>query len=587
MKKSGPVIFIYCVCFLAMGVLAACSTGKKETVRMIESDITDTIKEPVDTGRGPLPAEFRTKKTFTKNKLPQIRIDPPNAPPEVDVLLKTPDKKEKVALTKISVNLKNASVGNVALILGEASGINFVVSQNAKDAKTADMKLRNVTWIKAFETITEASNLVATNNGEDIFTHGMQEPASGSVIVITRVEDHINNLANREKSADAAMKIIQREQKIKEGKFASKKFIENAERIIKTHKFRYADPEEALAYLTQLFTDYDKETLKSVNVASDISGERRRQSNRGDSRHSFDTEKNRNKNAVKFSLYRAENLITITASVRKMKIIMKNIKEIDVAPKQVYIIARIVEVQRNHVKDIGIQWGGYTAMTTGYKLANTVGISGASGTNVVSLPPQSSVDPATGALLSSPQGGAIGITLGSISGAALLNAKLFALERAGVSKTISNPKIVALNGKQAYIKSGREIPYQSSSANTGVNIRFKEAVISLSVTPLIMENNQIRMEIKAKKDEVDTTLSVLGVPSIKKKELVTTVVVESGGSVVLGGVFEGLEGNQQNRTPWLHKIPGLGWLFKNDRKTDNELELLVFITPTIVDGGKM
>jgi len=143
---------------------------------------------------------------------------------------------------------------------------------------------------------------------------------------------------------------------------------------------------------------------------------------------------------------------------------------------------------------------------------------------------------------------------------------------------------MAINGEKAVIKSGREIPYQASSANTGVTIRFKEAVISLSVTPQIMEDDRIRLKIEAKKDEVDSNLSVQGTPAIKKKELATSVVVENGGSAVLGGLFEGADSDYQNRVPWFHKIPVLGWLFKSDQKMDNELELLVFITPSIMGG---
>jgi type IV pilus assembly protein PilQ len=135
------------------------------------------------------------------------------------------------------------------------------------------------------------------------------------------------------------------------------------------------------------------------------------------------------------------------------------------------------------------------------------------------------------------------------------------------------------------IKSGREIPYQSSSANTGTSVQFKEAVISLTVIPLIMEDNRIRLKIDARKDEVDSTLSVQGTPAIKKKEITTTVIVENGGSAALGGMVEGEDSNMQNRIPGLHDIPGLGWLFKNDHKVDNELELLVFITPTLIENG--
>ncbi len=581
--------------FLACAFCTACATAEKKITHANKP--TYTIEQPLQTGRGELPPEFTMKKRLAKNKPSQTKTQARTAPPEVVVTFKKAGLKKQVPDTKISINLKGASIEDAIRTIQEVSGVNFVVAQSAKGAQTADMILRNVTWIDALKTITLASNLVATQNGDAISRGGalMHTPRHGSVVVITTYDDQMKNLENRKKTATSAVEIILKERKIKEEKSASARFPGNLEMITKSYRFKYADPEEALRYLERLFTDYEKETSRRIKTGSDIAGTLARNGERNDTKWALSSNRAKSRNAVtrqkkrtpldvRFSLYRAENLITITAPSGKMEKIMSAIKEIDVAPRQVYIIARIVEVQRNFVKDIGVQWGGYATRTANYKFPHVIGISGASETSAVSLPPQSAVDPATGALISNPQGGAIGLTLGSVSGATLLNAKLFALEKAGVSRTVSNPKVLAINGKQAYIKSGREIPYQSSSANTGVNIRFKEAVISLSVTPFIMEDNRIRMKIKAKKDEVDTALSVQGVPSIKKKELVTSVVVENGGSVVLGGVSEGLEGGYQDRTPWLHKIPGLGWLFKNDRKTDNELELLIFITPTIVNG---
>ncbi|VAX16353.1 hypothetical protein MNBD_NITROSPINAE03-283, partial [hydrothermal vent metagenome] len=257
--------------------------------------------------------------------------------------------------------------------------------------------------------------------------------------------------------------------------------------------------------------------------------------------------------------------------------------------KQVFIEARIVEIQRNVIQELGVQWGGYKYTATGQNFPNTIGISGGSAdqggfaSNIVSLPPQSAVDPVTDSLLGSAPGGVIGFTLGGVTGTSLLHARLFALERDGSSRTLSNPKILVLNGDVAMIKSGREIPYQSSSANTGVNVLFREAVISLTVKPNIMRNNKVRMKIKARKNEVDPALSVQGTPSIKKKEISTSVVVGNGGSAVLGGMFESEDSDFKDRVPWFYKIPLVGALFRSKRKVDNRLELLVFITPTIVD----
>jgi type IV pilus assembly protein PilQ len=199
--------------------------------------------------------------------------------------------------------------------------------------------------------------------------------------------------------------------------------------------------------------------------------------------------------------------------------------------------------------------------------------------------------PAVAFPASDPSGGAtvpagVTLALSDVAGTLRLNMRLSALENDGRSKTLSNPKLTTINGVKAKIESGREIPYQQSAGGTGgTTVSFKNAVISLEVTPFVTPDNMINMKIVAKKDDADFTNQVLGVPSILTRTINTNVLVLDGGTAVLGGVFENQKSINDKGVPWLSKIPVLGWLFKSNDKMDNEKELLIFITPRIVKGN--
>lgn len=504
----------------------------------------------------------------------------------------------------LSMNLAGSTLETVMRLIEDVSGSKIIVDPEIYGFKPVPIRLSDVTWISALELIVKTNSLTAAIRGDDMFPDDQDIPPSAGrddIITISTREKFLSTQEARLKAADMSLNLAERRRKTVEERAAAQ-VSGMGPMMTKSHRFRYADPVEALDYLEKLYVDYDKETLKtsaaqgSAQYAAEQSGPagvNRQTAQLGHARDASSLTRVRKgeREEIRFSVFKPENLLTISAPARKMDEIMERVMEIDARPRQVHIEARIVEIQRNKVKDLGIQWGGWAARTTDMMFPNSAGVygvsSGSSGGygNAVSLPAQSAIDPATGQVAAAAQGLALGVVMGDVAGSLAVSARLFALESAGVSRTLSNPKVVAVNGARAVIKSGREIPYQSSSANTGPSVQFKEAVISLTVTPLIMEDNRIRLKIDARKDEVDSTLSVQGTPTIKKKEIVTTVIVENGGSAALGGMVEGEDSNQQNRIPGLHDIPGLGWLFKNDRKVDNEMELLVFITPTLIEEG--
>jgi type IV pilus assembly protein PilQ len=153
---------------------------------------------------------------------------------------------------------------------------------------------------------------------------------------------------------------------------------------------------------------------------------------------------------------------------------------------------------------------------------------------------------------------------------------------------VSTPRIVATNQREARILQGTEIPYQESSSSGATTTQFKEAVLSLTVTPQITPDDRIIMDLTITKDSVGEVVpSATGgfVPSIDTRELVTQVVVNDGETVVLGGVYETELRDTVNKVPVLGDIPGLGYLFRSRASTNNNAELLIFVTPKILRDG--
>jgi type IV pilus assembly protein PilQ len=266
------------------------------------------------------------------------------------------------------------------------------------------------------------------------------------------------------------------------------------------------------------------------------------------------------------------NTLIIKDIKRKIRDMKSLIEKLDKRTPQVLIEARIVEVNRNFSKELGIEWGGKFNLTTDANFPNTVGVTGSSvGTNVVSLP----------AAAGSGTGGAISATLGSVTGANQLDIRLSALESTGKARILSTPKITASDNKEAVIESGRQIPYATVSA-AGTAIQFIDATISLTVTPHITPDNYISMRIVATKNEADFANQVQGTPSIIKKKANTEVLIKDGDTTVIGGLYKTTKQENIAGVPWFMKIPVIGWLFKKKTDKDDGEELLIFITPKII-----
>ena len=268
--------------------------------------------------------------------------------------------------------------------------------------------------------------------------------------------------------------------------------------------------------------------------------------------------------------------------------------------KQVLIEAKIVEATEDFVRTIGVQWGfGNQQKVNGgtYGLglvggSNTLPTSSTTNQYTQSYPSQIGItNPTTGTSLSmaavnfpaavaSP---AIGLVFGGATG--FLETQLAALETNSTGKVISAPKVVTMEGIKAIIKQGAEIPYTTPASGTSpATVSFKEALLSLEVTPKITDEGKISMEIKASNDSPDYQNEVQGNPPINKSEVESKIVISDGDTVVIGGIMATKEVKSVSGWPWLQQIPVLGWLFKTEDVESHKKQLLIFVTPRILKG---
>ena len=285
------------------------------------------------------------------------------------------------------------------------------------------------------------------------------------------------------------------------------------------------------------------------------------------------------------------NTLIITDLPEHLVIAANLITSLDRAEPQVEVEARIVQTTRDFARAIGIQWGLNGRMTP--DIGNTTNLAfpnqGSLGGRLGTQGPQGS-DPragateAAGTAINLPVSGAssaIGLALGSVNGAFNLDVALSALERTGKGRVLSTPRLTTQNNVQAKVQQGIQIPIQTVANNT-VTVTFKEAVLMLQVTPQITAAGTVIMQVVVTNMAADFSRQVNGIPPIDTQEASTQVQVEDGATTVIGGIFVSREQASSDKTPLLHRIPMLGWLFKRDSIQDESRELLIFITPRIL-----
>lgn len=247
------------------------------------------------------------------------------------------------------------------------------------------------------------------------------------------------------------------------------------------------------------------------------------------------------------------NMLCIQDTQDRLTAMYRLIKKLDVPVKQVLIQARLASIDSDYEQELGLRY-----------LTNNM---------------NNTEDNKKGLLANGSQ---FSLAIARLVDSSLLDIKLTALENEGHGELISNPSLFTASHQTASIEAGEEIPYQEASSSGATAVVFKKAVLSLKVTPQILPGRKILLQLQINQDR-PSSRTVLGVPAISTRQIITNVLLPNGHTVVLGGIYESSRENNIEGVPFLSKIPLLGWLFQTTRQRHAKRELLIFVTPRIVE----
>jgi type IV pilus assembly protein PilQ len=280
------------------------------------------------------------------------------------------------------------------------------------------------------------------------------------------------------------------------------------------------------------------------------------------------------------------NTLIITDLRERLTLASELITTLDRAQPQVEIEARIVQTNKDYARALGVQWGfngnvnAALGNTTPLAFPNNGALGGRVG-GVQGPVGGGPTQPTTVNLGAPAATSAIGLALGSVNGAFGLDIALTALERSGNGRLLSTPRVTTQNNVAAEMTQGVQIPIQTVANNT-VTVSFKDAALTLKVTPQITAANTVIMQIAIENASPDFSRAIGGIPPINTQRANTQVLVSDGQTTVIGGIYVSQEQSATDKTPVLSRIPLLGWLFKRDTLNDQSTELLIFITPRII-----
>jgi len=285
------------------------------------------------------------------------------------------------------------------------------------------------------------------------------------------------------------------------------------------------------------------------------------------------------------------NQMFVQDTTSRLEEVRRLLQRIDVPVPQVLIEARIVEADDRFSQNLGARFG-FARITNGEWINGGAGSSigpsssAASGANSITIGGTTVTNPNFVNLPAAGLGGfspgTIGLTLFNSSVTRLLNLELTALEADGRGKIVSSPRVITADKVKANIEQGTEIPYQAATSSGATQIQFRKAVLRLEVTPQITPEGAIFLNVNVNKDSPSAVATGGAGVAIDTKAVQTQVLVENGGTVVLGGIYEQTERVTTTKVPLLGDIPIIGWLFKNRAKVNDRTELMIFITPRVV-----
>ena len=434
---------------------------------------------------------------------------------------------------RLTLNFQDIETRAVLQLLAETSGRNIVVSDTVQGNVT--LRLRNVPWDQALDIV--------------MTTKGLDMRQNGNVIIVAPAEE----IAARE-TADLEAK-------------------------------------QAIAELEPMYSEFlQVNYAKASDLAGLISGS-------GSDSNTMLSDRG------SIAVDDRTNTLLVQDTAERLQDIRRMVSTLDVPIKQVLIESRIVVVNDDFSRDLGIRLG-VTAFNENSSDGVTVISGSGNGTDtMVNSALNNLSDPANGSIypiqvpqlnnrynVSVPITNAAGrFALAVLESDYLVDLELTALEAEGRGEIVSTPRVITANQKEARIEQGVEIPYQQSASSGATTIQFKKAVLSLTVTPQITPDNNIIMDLLVHKDNVGDIISTGGlggtVPSIDTRAVETQVLVADGQTVVLGGIYETERRETINKVPFLGDIPFLGNLFKSKQRLDNKAELLIFVTPRILEEG--
>jgi type IV pilus assembly protein PilQ len=422
---------------------------------------------------------------------------------------------------RIDLDLKDADIHNILRLLADVGHVNIVTGDDVNGNVT--IRMRNVPWDEALDVVLQAKGL------------GMQR--AGNLIRVAPMTQ-----LNKERE----LRLAQLKQELDLAPLET--------RLIPVSYAHAGDLQSRAKDLLSPRGSMAVDERTNVIIARDISG----------------------------NLNHVEELV----------------RSLDTQTPQVLIEARIVEATSNYNRDIGIQWGGtsnFSAATgnaTGLSFPSSISLSGG---NYDNNSPTAGLSPYTRtvttpnfavnlpAAVGTDSGGALGLSLGSIDNAFNLALRLSALESSGLVRIVSNPRILTLDNHDARINQGTLIPYSQVSAQ-GVQTSFQEAKLQLLVKPHVTADGSVSMHVKVNRDEPDFNQTAAnGAPTILKREAETELLVMDGHTAVIGGIFTRNTGRNLDQVPFFGDIPIIGILFQRRRANDQRGELVIFITPRIVN----
>ncbi len=442
-----------------------------------------------------------------------------------DAQRKTADGKVKYVGEKLSLNFQNVEVRSVLQVIADFTGLNIIASDSVTGNLT--LRLKDVPWDQALDLIMQ--------------TKGLDKRQNGNVIWIAPKDELMakEKLEYEARSAVADLEPL-------------------ATEYIQLNYMR-ADEAQTMLYGFASGAFLASAGNNAVNCSAQAQGlggaaaAQASQQGQGENDQKVLTKRGRATYELK------TNTLIITDTARKIQEVRELLARLDVPARQVMIEARVVVATDGWSRDLGARLSFAAANSSG---SRSIGGGGQALPNVLPNLVLNLLDPANGSLL---------------------NLELRALEADSKGKVISNPRVMTTNQKPAVILNGTQIPYITpGTANTPATVTFKDAFLCLLVDPQILNNDSVILTVEVQKDAV-RFISGISDPAIDTKRIKTQVRVNNGETLVLGGIFDGDENSTVNKVPLLGDIPGLGHLFKTTTKENSKTELIIFLTPRILD----